>query len=1310
MIGSTIEWSIRHRGAVVALGLAFAIWGSFEAWNAPVDAIPDLSENQVLVFAEWRGHSPRELEDQVTYPLSVALQGIKGVKVVRSSSEFNFCLISVIFEESVATGAARERVEEGLARANEELPEGVAAKAGPDASPTGQIFWYTVEGKGIDPGRLRAIQDWYIKPQLASVPGVAEVASVGGAAIEYQVNLLPDRLLAEGISLDRVVKSVEASNGASGGHVVTKGNAEFLVRGDGRLGARSAPSGSADFDPAQAIRDLENAVVGTSSNGSILRVGDLATVSLGARSKRGVLEKDGNEVSGGVVLMARSENPLEVTRRIKAKIKELRAGLPEGARIVPFYDRTPLIQGAIGTLTRAVIEAMVTATICVLLILLHLRATLVIALTLPLSAIGAFAVLGLLRRTGLSDIPINIMSLAGIAISIGVLVDSSIVITENAMHALRERFGDEPARGDLSEILIASCRNVGRPIFYSILIMLLSFLPVFALGGLDGKMFRPLAITKCLALLIVAGLAVTLVPALASYCLKGRIRSEESSWLVRTVAEVYRPVLSYSLDHPGPLVWILVVTSLLGLAPLGIKWLSLTGLFLGLIALWVVCRSIGTRIVGWSSLVLLAAMMDRGVAPLPMGSSTPIDEGMIMDMPISVPGASVSQATDDLKARDMILCRFPEVDMVVGKAGRAETPTDPAPMDMIETMVNLRPREFWPRRVLGRSDAEAQASRVLDAMMKDKIVEQAKDSQERDQLINVALDHIFPLLEITLREHAYQRFHECDVSFGGPINDPEDPRLLEYNALIASRVPVIDDELRHRAAGGLTRLLLEEFLILKPEREPLMAEAIRKVRALRERDSSDSNRHRRATGEAHHAELEPDPEILELEPQPRLDAIQTTLADAFEQSLTLWKRERAELIDFGGELDRAVQMPGWTNVWTRPIQNRVDMLATGINTSMGVRVLGRTIDDVSNASERIAEVIKRIRGTADVIADPIRGKGYVEVRLNRENAMRLGVTSDEVNSAVEIAIAGKDATIVQQGRERHPVRVRLARDFREDDASIRAIPVAALQGSTREFQRLVPLADVARVSIVSGPSSIKSENGLLRNYVRLNVRGRSAAEVMREADTAIAAEVKLPEGTYFEWTGQFQSEAETRRTLTWIIPLALGLIFGVLYWTYRDLADACLLMLAVPGALAGGVIAQWLRGEPFTVTVWIGYIACFGMATSTGIIMLVYLREAVRKSGEFATLSEPELRLAVLNGATQRLRPKLLTEGTVLLGLGPMLWASGVGSEVVRPMIAPVIGGLLIADEVIDLLIPVLFYRIRLGRLSRHSRKVDGTS
>ena len=821
MIERLIEFSVRNRWLVLLAGFVLALGGVYAVYHTPVDAIPDLSENQVIVFTEWPGHSPPEIEAQITYPLSLLLQGLPGVRVVRSSSDFNFSMISVIFEDAVDFTAGREQVAQRLPRARDILPPGVAPALAPDAAATGQIFWYTVEGANHDLARLRAVQDWYVRPQLTSVPGVAEVASVGGYSAEYAVEVDPRRLQALGVALPDVLQAVARSNTAVGGDVIHKANAEYIVHGVGWIGQTERDD--ADFDPRRALRDLENILVHRPAGGTV-RLADVAAVALAPQPRRGVLEKDGNEVTGGVVLMRQGENALEVTRRIKDKIGQLQAGLPPGVRLVSFYDRTPLIQGAIGTVTGTLIEAILTATVCVLLILLHFRTSFIIALTLPLAALSSFLVMWLLRRFGLADIQTNVMSLAGIAISIGVLVDSSIVMAENVMHRLHERFGDRPVTGDVRPLVLSACRTVGRPIFFSVVIMLLSFLPVFALGGIEGRMFRPLAFTKCFALVAVAVLAVTLVPALCTLFIRGRLRGEMDSRLVRGVILAYRPVLSFMLDHPAAIVWFVGVTFLVGLAPLGHRPIFLATLAVAVLGGMAAARRTWTRAAVALSLVLIALVAEQNITPLEYEPVTPLDEGMVMDMPITVPWASVAQAADDLKARDMIFCRFPEVDMVVGKAGRAETSTDPAPLDMIETMVNFRPQELWPRRKLRPADAERQAVAVLEALLRAGLIEVPGDEATKASLVNEAVMAILPVFDAQMREYAYQRNQAFDREVGHRLIRAarrELADLLYDNGTLTRRLSPI--ELERLAEPAPRDFALQLARDLTPEDTSLLA-------------------------------------------------------------------------------------------------------------------------------------------------------------------------------------------------------------------------------------------------------------------------------------------------------------------------------------------------------------------------------------------------------------------------------------------------------------------------------------------------------
>ncbi|WP_422922905.1 efflux RND transporter permease subunit [Singulisphaera sp. PoT] len=1289
MIDRIIAFSIERRWAVILVSLALAIAGAFAIRVTPIDAIPDLSEDGVIIYADWPGHAPREVEDQLTYPLALELQGLRGVRSVRSSSDFGMSTIHVILDGETTVAEGRRRVGERLARANATLPPGVVPKLGPDSPATGQIYWYSLEGKGIDLGRLRAVQDWFVKPQLASVPGVAEVASVGGYPIEYVISVDPLRLRARGITLKEVEDAIARSNSSVGGHVIHKGNAEYLVSSNGWLGTGTPENAEA------VVQDLEAIVLAT-PDGQAIPLKDVANVVIGPGPRRGILEKDGSEIVGGVVLMASGENPLEVTRRLKARIHELEAGLPSGVSILPFYDRTPLIEGAIHSVRDTIVEAIITATLCVLLVLFHLRTSFVIAVTLPLTVLGSFLLMFMLRRLGVVDIQSNIMSLAGIAISIGVLVDSSVVMAENVMHRLRERFGNRPARGDLRIVVLPACREVGRPIFFSILIMLLSFLPVFALGGIEGKMFHPLAFTKTLALVTVAALAVTLVPALCSLLIRGRIRGERASPLVRGVIDVYRPVLTYLLDAPGPLAWVIGMTFVLGLAPLGSRPILLASLGLAIVSVGLVVKGRAGRVAAVISLVLAGLVAESSMKPIAREFLVPMDEGMVMDMPITVPRASVAQSADDLKARDMILCRFPEVDMVVGKAGRAETATDPAPMDMIETMVNFRPSVLWPRRAIAPRDANRLLSRILDELVVRRIT---RPPANRRATLDASQVDVSPRFDVQMREYAYLKnvefLRDKAAALGRPSHDGLTSSQL---ALWREHVKALDADLVDRGASVYVRLAVEDLVTRLGAIDPEVAEALSRLRKHREKPTVVALHH--GSGGGGHG-MTRALQAPDLPPAPQLEVVQQALVSELGRTLVLWRKDRSELLGFGSELDRAVLVPGWSNIWTMPIQNRVDMLATGVNTSVGVRVLGRSLDEVVAVSEAIASELKKVPGAVDVVADPIRGKGYLQIKPDRARAAKLGVRIGDLNDMVETALGGRVVTSTVEGRERHPVRVRYARDFREDEESARSILVPTATKGTDGRPRFVTLEEVADIRIAEGPATIKGEDGLLRNYVRLNVRGRGVVDFVDEARRVVASKVSLPTGIAVNWTGQFEHEVRARNTLVVIVPVILLLIFGILYWTYHDLIDAALMLMAVPGAIAGGVFFQWLLGFPFSVTVWIGYLACFGMATSTGIIMLVYLRDAVERHGGLESLTPDALRLATLEGAVHRLRPKLLTEGTTILALAPVLWADGPGADVIRPMAAPVLGGLLVADEVIDLLLPVLFYQVRLRRLKR---------
>ncbi|HVW02957.1 MAG TPA: efflux RND transporter permease subunit [Planctomycetaceae bacterium] len=1393
MIERLIAFSIRRRAWVIGASALFALCGIWAVLHTPMDAVPDLSENQVLVYAEWPGHSPAQIDEHVTFPLSLELEGLPGVRSIRASSEVGFSLIHLIFQDRVSFESARRRVQDRLGQLETELPEGVAPRLAAEGIPTGQIFWYTVAGAGRDLAELRSIHDWSVAPRLRSVAGVAEVASVGGFVLEYHVELDPERLLALGISADQVMDTIRNANATPGGRVLQGATAEYVAQASELLSAESLDAPTA----RKEITDRLASLLLPLPDGRSLPLSEVARVVVASAPRRGVFEADGNEVVGGVVLMRVGENPLEVTRRLRERIREIQPGLPSGVQIIPCYDRTPLIEGAVGTVTRTLIEAMCVAALCVLVILRHFRASAVIALALPLAALGTFVIMAALRLAGIVDIQTNIMSLAGIAVSIGVLVDGSIVVVENVMFRLRARFGNNPVRGDLTPAITEACATVGRPVFFSILIMLVSFLPVFALGGIDGVMYRPLAFTKTFALLTAAGLAVTLVPALASVLIRGRLRSEEESGIVRSVVSVYRPILAWLLDRPMPLIWIVTSTLVLGAAPVGNRPLFLALLGAAVVVLGCVARDAGRAAFAICALVGVALVAEFAVRPLGTEMRLPLDEGMVMDMPITIPRASVTQSGDDLKARDMALCRFPEVAMVMGKAGRAETPFDPAPLDMIETMIEFRPREHWPRRRMQTSEARRHARRAWSELQAAKIVGPS-DGANADEIFEEALKTATFRFDAVQREYCFHRNAELttalqslqkqllasllvdEMTASGALDrrpsaaeiaaaadrhstEPHDfahaptvehvelhathlraalqalagepranavpssgswsaawksvgnavgisvpsevdrfQRALEkqYRQQWTEHISKLNHELYARTPATWTRVIVAELL----DRLPVIdSEVVRIRQQIAEARSKPPAPH--AVGSGHHAGGMPGyTEFALIDPYPPLDRLQQHLAAELSRHVMLVAHDPESLAAFGGEMDLALQMPGWTNVWTKPIQNRVDMLSTGVNTDVGVRVMGRRLDDVVEASEAIAAVLREIPGAADVIADPVRGKGYLHVSPDPVRAAAAGARMDEVNELLALALGGRVVGHSLENRERHPIRVVLDPRWTGSADAIQQIPLPVHNGPTIDC---IPLGTLATVETVDGPATVKSERGLIRNYVRMNVRERSPMAFVADARRVVTSRVQLPAGVHVEWTGQYEHTSATLQRMVYLAPIVVGLILLILYLTYHDWADACLMLLAVPGALAGGVLFQWLLGYKFSVAVGVGYIACFGMAASTGIVMLVYLRDSVARAGGLESLSLPELREAVLNGAVHRLRPKLLTEATTILGLAPMLWSTGVGAEVIRPMAAPVLGGILVADEVIDLLLPVLFYWVRRQRWLRLQQTAD---
>ena len=1238
MVEGLITWSLRHRRIALALGAVFVVVGVHSAIETPVDAIPDLSENQVTVHVEWPGRSPEDVEKSVTALAASGLGGLPGVRVVRTMSAAGTSMVDVIFEDGVSRESARARVGERIALLGPQFPTDASPLLAPDATAVGQVFWYTVEGPGNDLGELRSIQDTFVRPHLQSVLGVAEVASVGGAQRELHVEVDPERLLTHEVSMDEVTAAVARSSATLGGGVLEHGSAGLTL------------SGRTDLEsPA----DVENAVV-ADRNGVPVLVRHLAHVQFGSGPRWGILEKDGREAVGGVVLMRHGANPKAVIEGVRERLRDLSAGLPSGVTVVPFYDRTELIDRAIRRSTTTLLLEMAVASLAILLVMGHAGGAVVVCLSMPLAVLFS---LTLMRLFG---IPSNIMSLAGIAISVGVLVDQAIVLTDNSMHHLRRKFGDSPATGDLAPLLETPAREVGRPLFYSVLIMVVSFLPVFALQGMEGRMYTPLALTKTFALLGALLLTVTVLPALLPFVLRGRIRDESENWLVRSFIAIYRPVLSWLLPRPAVAAWAVLMILLGASAFVGSR--VLTGVLAA--AAGIAAVYFAGRATKWIGLGLTGGLAYLTTFATPLGTEfmPPLREGDLVDMPVTVPGVSVAQVSDDLKARNALLRPFPEVEVVVGKAGRAETVTDPAPMEMVETLVNLRPPEQWPRRHVEEGQVREAIERVLGADQARGLL--AISERDESPVIEGATSRAIVRFDAEMREL-------CRVA--GPIQ-AEDVGGRGGRCVAASRGAL---------ARAVAEALLGEAASRTPSKGPPSAEVARELKSL--------------------------------------------CMAAIDDSLRLRRKTQADLVR---EMDALLQVPGWANIWTQPIVNRIDMMATGIRTQVGVKVFGPDLQTIQHVAEQVASVVRTVPGAADVVVDQGMARGHLEVVPDRERAAGYGVAVADIARSLDTALAGQVVASMRSSGEEMPVRVRYARDFRQDQRALGRIPVpleAAASSSptgvpggltpasgARHGHRVlrargdpiapiphgagdsVPLSSVATLRVTEGPSMLRGENGFPCAYVQLNVRGRDLEGFVEEAREAIRTKLQPPEGVRIEWGGQFEHLVRVRTRLVVVVPLVVLLLGAILYWTYRNILDVLLVLGAIPGALAGGLLLQALWGAEFSVAIWIGYIACAGMAVESAMIMLVYLRGAIERRGGLQTIgSIDELRGVVLDGALKRQRPKLLTESTTVLSLVPMLWATGTGAEVTSVMALPVLGGVLLADEVVDVLLPVAFFRTR---------------
>jgi len=1043
LIGSILDWSLENRFLVSCVTLILIAWGIHALRETPVDAIPDLSENQVIVFADWPGRSPQEVEDQVTYPLSTNLQGLTGVKEVRANSMFGFSLLTVIFDDKLDNYFARTRVLERLNYLQQLMPEDVTPQLGPDATGLGWIYQYylkvdpnkmarTEEGAGgYDLGSLRALQDFFIRYQLASVEGVAEVASIGGFVRQYQVAVDSGKMRQAGVTMRGVMDALSNGNLNVGGKVIEENGMEFVVRGVGLV---------------NSIADLRRIAVRT-IDGIPIYLEDIATIEIGGAFRRGALDIDGKEVVGGIIVMRSGENAMQVIESVKEKIARITPSLPAGVSIVPFYDRSTLIARTINTLRHSLIEEILLVTLAHILFLWHFRSILVVTIPLPISILIAFV---LMQQFGISS---NIMSLAGIAIAIGVLVDAGIVMTENVIRHCEHAENEKGSALDSDERFRAireASHQVGRPIFFAMAIIILAFLPVFALEGQEGKLFHPLAFTKTFAMIGATLLGVTLVPVLCTWLVRGPFKPESENWVMKALGAVYRPALAWSLNHGRILI--------------AVAALLLAG-------------------AGW-----LASRMGSEFMP-------PLNEGSLLFMPVLLPSTSLPEVQRIMAWQDKVIKSVPEVESVAGKLGRAETATDPAPIEMIETTIMLKPPETW--------------------------------------------------------------------------------------------------------RPGMTR-------------EKLISELSEKLSVV----------------------------------------------------------------------------PGYVPGFLQPIENRLLMLATGIRAQVGIKILGDDLDVLQKVALDVEKVVRTIPGAVGVAASRVQGKPYVEIIPDRLAMARYGLSLRQVMDTVEIGLGGLDVSTTIEGRARFPIQLRLERGERSDIDTLGAILLTNDEGVT------VPLGQVATIERTSGPSEINSEDGLLRVFVQTNVQGRDLGGFVEEIQRRVGESITLPSGVTIAWSGQFEHQLRAKQRLMLIVPLALLIIFMLLTMVFRSVSEAAHVILAVPFALTGGVLLQYILGFPFSVAVWIGYIALFGTAIQTGVVMVVYLEEAVKKWKTTAgdSYHRGHLRQAVMEGSMLRLRPKFMTVGTVIASLMPIMWSTKTGAEVMQPIAAPVIGGMISSLIHVLLVTPVIFY------------------
>jgi Cu(I)/Ag(I) efflux system membrane protein CusA/SilA len=1047
MIAGLIRWSIANRFLVLLATLTLAAWGVWALSKTPLDAIPDLSDVQVIVRTTYPGQAPQIVENQITYPLTTTMLSVPGAKTVRGYSFFGDSFVYILFEDGTDPYWARSRVLEYLNQVQSRLPPQAKTALGPDATGVGWIYEYALvdrTGK-MDLSQLRALQDWFLKYELKAVPNVSEVASIGGMVRQYQIVLDPDKLRAYNIPHGKVIEAVRRANQETGGSVLELGEAEYMVRASGYL---------------QTLDDFRKIPLMTTDAGVSVRLGDVAQVQIGPEIRRGIAELNGEgEVAGGVIVMRSGKNALNTINAVKAKLEKLRPGLPPGVEVVPVYDRSSLIKRAVANLQEKLIEEFVVVAIVCVIFLFHLRSALVAIVSLPLGILIAFIVMYY------QGVNANIMSLGGIAIAVGAMVDAAVVMIENAhkhVEAWNHANPGKTLRGAAHwQVIGDAAAEVGPALFFSLLIIVLSFIPVFTLEAQEGRLFSPLAFTKTYAMAAAAGLAVTLIPVLMGYLIRGRIPDERRNPLNRFFIAIYRPVLNGVLRFPVMTLLVAVLVALLSLWPLS----RLGGEFM-----------------------------------------PPLDEGDLLYMPSALPGIAAGTVAQLLQQTDRMIKRVPEVATVFGKAGRAETATDPAPLEMLETTIQFKPRNQW-----------------RPGMTTDKLVD---------------------------------------------------------------------------------------------------------------------------------------------------------------------------------ELDRIVKVPGLTNIWVPPIRNRIDMLATGIKSPVGVKVAGTSLQEIDRIVADIERIVKRVPGVSSALAERLTGGRYVDVDINRDTAARYGMNIADVQSIVAAAIGGDNIGETIEGLQRFPINLRYPREVRDSVEKLRQLSILTERGAQ------IRLGDVATIRISDGPPMLKSENARLSGWVYVDIRGRDLSSAVREMQQAVTQEIKLPPGYSVSWSGQFEFLERATSKLRIVVPATLLIIFVLLYLTFQSVVEAFLIMAALPFALAGGIWLLWILGHHLSVASAVGFIALAGVAAEFGLIMLLYLKHAWEARLKVGKMTETDLLDAIREGAVLRVRPKAMTVAVVIAGLVPIMIGTGTGSEVMQRIAAPMVGGMVTAPLLSMLVLPAAYFLVHRRRAVNRGREL----